>query len=318
MPDKADFGSKSAENEPARPPLRLRNSINADYLPQEISVPERFRLAVQAGFEGAEILAPTTDEEADEVRQAAAATGLKVHSVKPPLEHQHRLGSADQAEARCSVAALCNALNRAHFLGADTVLLIPGKVNASTSYADNYARTQERIRNEILPMAEQYGIVLALENTWNGFLLSPIELMRYIDEFESPWIRPYLDVGNMVFGHPEHWIRIAGNRTVKLHIKDFMFDQHEGRFGWKRVGDGTVDWKRVCLALAEVGFSGWVTSAGPPHLIPARAVAKGSRMLNSVGLHGVPGVRPVLGLVLSALVGRSIADMTERFNRHLQ
>src|ERR1041385_7761101 len=91
---------------------------------------------------------------------------------------------------------------------------IPGVVTSAVSYAQAYLRSQRMIQNEILPVARGLGIVIGVENVWNGLLLSPLEYVRYIDEFELPWVRSYLDVGNMVFGHPEHWIRIAGSRIV--------------------------------------------------------------------------------------------------------
>jgi len=35
-------------------------------------------------------------------------------------------------------------------------------------------------------------------------------------------VRAYFDVGNVVlFGFPQHWIRILGGRISKVHLKDF-------------------------------------------------------------------------------------------------
>ena len=103
-----------------------------------------------------------------------------------------------------------------------------------------------------------------MEEVWNKFLLSPLEMARYVDEFRSPWVRSYFDVGNVVlYGYPQDWIRTLGKRIVKLHIKDFRF--REDRTIKKRVADwvnlreGDIDWKEIYRALAEIGYNGTAT-----------------------------------------------------------
>ena len=120
-------------------------------------------------------------------------------------------------------------LRNAHFWGADTVLLVPAVVNPQTSYHDAWTRSQEQIR-KLIPMAQELKVIIGIEEVWNKFLLSPIEFARYVDEFQSPWIRAYFDVGNVViYGYPQDWIRTLGKRIVKLHIKDFKFAEARGR-----------------------------------------------------------------------------------------
>src|SRR5690606_8898738 len=104
---------------------------------------------------------------------------------------------------------------------------------------------------------EETGVVIAVENVWNNFLLSPLEFARYVDEFESPWLRAYFDVGNIVaYGWPQDWIRTLGERIVKVHVKDFRKENRE----WKNVLDGDVNWPEVRRALAEVGYTGFITA----------------------------------------------------------
>jgi hexulose-6-phosphate isomerase len=107
-------------------------------------------------------------------------------------------------------------------------------------------------------MAKNLKVVIAIEEVWNKFLLSPLEFARYIDEFESPWVKAYFDVGNIVFyGYPQDWIRTLGKRIVKLHLKDFRF--RNDRTEWLNLRDGDIDWRAVHAALQEVGFSGTAT-----------------------------------------------------------
>jgi L-ribulose-5-phosphate 3-epimerase len=141
---------------------------------------------------------------------------------------------------------------------------VVGIVNAEISYADAYKRTQEEIR-KALPLAAELGIKIAFENVWNMFLLSPLEMARYIDEFESPWVGSYFDIGNIVnYGWPEQWIRILGKRILKLDVKEYsrkLRDQKGPGAGFAaELGEGDCNWPEVLKALAEIGYTGWGTA----------------------------------------------------------
>ena len=115
-----------------------------------------------------------------------------------------------------------------------------------------------------MPMAAAMKVTIAVEEVWNKFLLSPLEFARYVDEFDSPWVRAYFDVGNVViYAYPQDWIRTLGPRIVKIHLKDFKFDRQNGRFAWTALGEGDVDWPEVRRALAEIGYAGCVTTELP-------------------------------------------------------
>ena len=151
-------------------------------------------------------------------------------------------------------------LRNAAFFGADSVLLVPAVVDARTGYQDAWTRSQKVVREKILPLATELKVVVGMEEVWNKFLLSPVELARYVDEFRSPYVKAYLDVGNMLFyGYPQDWVRTLGPRIFRVHLKDFKLDRSEGRFFWKNLGEGDVDWPAVHKALADVGYSRWVT-----------------------------------------------------------
>ena len=152
-------------------------------------------------------------------------------------------------------------LRNAALWGADVVLLVPAVVDAATSYGDAWTRSQRVIRERLLPVAGALNVVIAVEEVWNKFLLSPLEFARYVDEFDSPRLKAYFDVGNVVFyGFPQDWIRVLGSRIVKIHLKDFQLDRGNGRFSWKNLGEGDIDWTAVRRALADVGYAGYVTT----------------------------------------------------------
>ena len=152
-------------------------------------------------------------------------------------------------------------IHNAKLFGATTVLLVPGVVNAKTMYRDAYNRSQKLIRERLLPLAQEQKIIIGIEEVWNKFLLSPLEFVTYVDSFQSPWVRAYFDVGNiLLYGYPQDWIRTLQKRIVKLHVKDFHMDQAEGRFYWRNLGEGDVDWLEVRKALGEVGYDSYMTA----------------------------------------------------------
>jgi hexulose-6-phosphate isomerase len=160
-----------------------------------------------------------------------------------------------------SVAGMEASLRNAELWGADSVLLVPAVVDPETSYKDAWTRSQRVIRERILPLAQELKVVVGIEEVWNKFLLSPLEMARYVDDFASPYIKAYLDVGNVLFyGYPQDWARTLGPRINRVHIKDFKLDRSKGTFEWMNIGDGDMDWPEVRKALGEVGYDGWVTT----------------------------------------------------------
>jgi hexulose-6-phosphate isomerase len=117
------------------------------------------------------------------------------------------------------------------------------------------------IKEQLLPMAADLKVVIAVEEVWNKFLLSPLEFAKYVDEFNSPWLQAYFDVGNIVFyGYPQDWIRTLGKRINRVHLKDFTLKRGDGRFDWVNIGDGDIDWVEVRKAFSEVGYTGWMNT----------------------------------------------------------
>lgn len=238
-----------------------KKAVLISMLPKELSFQDRFQLARDVGFAGIEMQTVSDQAEAKQIAEASQKTGLPVHSVMNSAHWQYPLSSANPADVDKSVAGMETSLRNAKLWGADAVLLVPAVVNPETSYQDAWTRSQQVIRERLLPLAEELEVAIAIEEVWNKFLLSPLEFARYVDEFGSPWIKAYLDVGNMIFyGYPQDWIRTLGKRTVKVHLKDFQLDRGEGRFHWKNIGEGDVDWVAVRQALSDVGYDGYVTT----------------------------------------------------------
>ena len=237
--------------------LPIKKAVEFEMLPNKASIADRLQIARDAGFEEIECPTMPNEREAEETKKAAEKSGLRIHSVMNMAHWDYPLSSADPAVVAKSVEGMQTSLRNAHFWGADTVLLVPAVVNPQTSYKDAWTRSKEQIR-KLIPMAEELKVIIGIEEVWNKFLLSPLEMARYVDEFNSPWIRAYFDVGNVVFyGYPQDWIRTLGHRIVKLHIKDFKYEKEMTK--WTNLREGSIDWKEVYKALGEIGYKGSAT-----------------------------------------------------------
>jgi L-ribulose-5-phosphate 3-epimerase len=255
---------------------RVKKSINAWTFPAGTSVAEMARAAAAAGFEAIELVLAdqaelTFDSPAAQCSAAAQSVrdqGLEVASLASGVFWETHFGSPDpnvRTKARDLVLA---GLDRAAWLGAPVLLVVPAVVGRAdspepiTSYADALARSFEAL-HELSFEAEDRGVAIAIENVWNKFLLSPIEFRELIDRVNSPWVGAYLDVGNVLaFGYPQDWIATLGGRILRVHVKDYRLGAR-GAGGFCQLGDGDVDWPAVMAALVRYGYDGPLTYEGP-------------------------------------------------------
>jgi len=238
-----------------------RKAVLISMLPTNLSYAERFALARDAGFDAVEMQTVAHRDEAHEVGEAAKKAGLPIHSVMNADHWRFPLSSADRPVVDRSVAGMETSLHNAVSWGADSVLLVPAVVDPMTSYRGAWRRSQRVIRERLLPLATDLRVIIAVEEVWNKFLLSPLEFARYVDELDSAWVKVYFDVGNVVFyGYPQDWIRVLGPRIAKVHLKDFQLDRPNGRFTWKNLGEGDIDWPAVRRAFDDVGYHGVFTT----------------------------------------------------------
>jgi hexulose-6-phosphate isomerase len=237
--------------------LPIRKAVEFSMLPGKIPVLDRFQIAHDAGFEAIECPTVPDAAAAEEVLAASRKTQLPIHSVMNSEHWRSPLSSADPAVVEKSLEGMRTSLRNAKLWGADTVLLVPAVVNPETSYAEAWERSQRQIR-KLIPLAEETKVIIGIEEVWNKFLLSPLEFARYVDEFNSPWIRAYFDIGNVAIqAYPQDWIRTLGKRIVKLHVKDFSFKKRLAEF--TPLLEGEIDWRAVHAALADIGYQGTAT-----------------------------------------------------------
>ncbi len=243
-----------------------KKSLKWGMIKGDMSVLQKFELIKELGFDGVELDSPN-DVSTDEVMAAMQSTGLVVPGLVNSKHWKMPLSDPDQAVRTECTESMIEAFELCKKLGGTTVLLVPAVVKAEISYEDAWERSTAEIK-KMLPHAERIGVKIALENVWNNFLLSPIEAARYVDQFESDHIGWYMDIGNIIrYGWPEHWIRTLGKRILKVDIKDYSTQLANDEGVWEgfaaKLGDGSVDWANVNIALSEVGYSGWGSAEVP-------------------------------------------------------
>ena len=242
----------------AAPRRTLKKAVGLGMVGEGKTTLDRFLLLRDLGFDGVEIDRPA-DAPLDELLAAQEQSGVRIHGVVDSVHWGAPLNSTDVAVRRRGVEGLEAALRDAKACGASSVLLVPAVVSASQPYDEAWTRSQEAIR-AVLPLATELRVVIAVENVWNQFLLSPLEAARYVDELASPYVQFHFDIGNVVnYGWPEQWIRLLGPRIAKLHIKDYSRKKRDDAGLWRgfevELGEGSVDWAAVMAALDGCGYS---------------------------------------------------------------
>lgn len=231
-------------------------------------------------------LSVTTDEAScKKIGDTIRAAGLEVASLACGLFWQAAYTSPAPADREKAKQWTVAGLERARWLGTDALLVVPGMVShferpttLVTSYSDAVERAEAALR-ELAAHAERCGVVIAIENVWNAFLLSPVEVRDLIDRVNSPFVQAYFDTGNvMKFGFAHDWIRILGKRVCRVHLKDFKVAV--GNIdGFVALGDGDVDWPAVMTELKDIGYTGPLTYEGPGD--PADICARVARVMSA-------------------------------------
>lgn len=239
---------------------RLRKALGIGMIGAGETLRDKFLLARDCGFAGIEMDGPSGHRHED-VLAARDASGLAIPSVVDSVHWQHSLGDPDPAVRAQGRAGLEAALRDAHAYGAASVLLVPAVVDKNRPYDLAWTHSIAEIRATV-PLAEELGVRIAVENVWNNFLLSPLEAERYLDEIASPWVGWHLDLGNLlIYGWPEQWTRILGPRVLQLHIKEFSRKKMDEEGRWDgfgvELGEGDNDWPAILRALDDIGYDGW-------------------------------------------------------------
>lgn len=230
----------------------------------------------------------TLQSEEEHVATAAAIahqSGIRVHSLATMMLFFYPLSSSVKKLRERGIDIVIKMLDIAGRVGADTILIVPGMVTATEGYRGVYRRSQAVIR-DLASEASHRGVSLALENVWNYFLLSPLEMTRYLDEIGSDHVGAYVDVANVLpYGYPQDWLRILDSRVYAVHFKDFRKDIRNLQ-AFVHLLHGDVGWPSVAEALRDIGYDGYVTVEVPPAPNYALKILRDARTSLDVILDG--------------------------------
>ena len=250
----------------------------ADFLATEEDFARCFAEAAKLGFDGVQLFVSpqgylsleSNQDRAREIARRARDCGVALASLEiEPFCFS--LTDDDREVRRQGEDTVRRAMQLAAAMEAPGVLVIPGYVGLPwdpsvrpVRYDLAYDRLAESLKT-LAPTAEEYGLHILIENIWNMFLLSPLEMRTLIDDVESPNVGVLFDTGNIVqFGFPEQWIRILGPRIKEVHLKDFRRSVGTAS-GFVSLLEGDVNWAEVMLALDEIGYDGFLTAEVFPY-----------------------------------------------------
>lgn len=271
--------ASAADDESApRRKYAMKKSINlwAFPYPDRMSLRQCLQLAKDAGFDGIELnydldseLSPKSGvKEFTAIRHMADEIGIAISGVCSFLFWPYPLTSNDPAERARGMELAGEMTRAAHDLGTENLLVVPGAVcmpwreDHDPTPNDVCDKRARQAIGKLLPRAENLGIHLNIENIlFNGFLMSPMEMVDFVDSFSSPYVQVHFDTGNvMEYQFPEHWIPILGNRIRNVHLKEFTKKGTDHSLeAFRPLLDGSTDWPAVLEAFDKVDYTGYLT-----------------------------------------------------------
>jgi hexulose-6-phosphate isomerase len=255
---------------PAQSGPRFTKGICSIIFPKEMPRADCFAQAKSAGFDAIEIAIGNDlpldigRDDARRMADAAAKAGIQIATlwVSDPL-HQNPLNAPDPAVRARGVDAIRRAISIASDLNCGALLLYAVRLGSGAKLEVGSEETWDRFTAELtklVPDAERAKVFLNPENVWNKFLLSPLEMRSFVDQFHSPWVGTHFDVGNvMQYGYPEDWILTLGQRIKRVHFKDFKLAAGAQPARFADLLEGDVNWPAVMAAFVKTGYHGFIS-----------------------------------------------------------
>jgi len=242
----------------------MKIGISVWAFPESWDLKKIFTTAKAVGFDGVEVALAkdgevnlnSTKSDMQAVKQCACDNNIELYSIATGLYWAYSLTSNDDTVREKANSIVRKQLEIASWLDCNTVLVVPGLVDTSVYYDVAYKRAMDAIQ-EHKQFAASVGVSIGIENVWNNFLLSPLEMCDFINAFNSDYVGAYFDVGNVVYsGYPEQWIQLLGQSIKKVHFKDYKRSLN----GFVDILAGDVNYPAVMNALEKAGYNDWVTA----------------------------------------------------------
>ena len=255
----------------------MRKALNAWTVDSSVGFEEMFVQLKQAGFDGVELnvdeeghsshslTLKTTDDELAQIKALSEKYELPVVSISTSMLGGYRMGAPDEDDRNLAKEIIRGQIRCAKALSAPSILIVPGGVPQQKSFVKAYELSMQTLV-DLKPEIEAAKIYTGVENVWNGFFMSPFDMANFVDKADSPYIRAYFDVGNVLaFSWPEFWIEALGSRIQNIHVKDFK--RGSVSYGglntggtWEDLTEGSADWAAIMPTLQAIGYDGYITA----------------------------------------------------------
>ena len=258
----------------------MKKGVNAWIYPSDFPVEKVLEVSSEIGFDGVELNLTEenlelTGKERKEIAEKASSLGLELPSLCSGLFWKYNLASSDEKIREKGIGMVREGCRFAADIGASIFLVVPAVAVPEVSYQEMWKLSKRSI-SEAIPAAEEYGILLGIENVWNRFLYSPLEFRSFVEEIDHPNVKVYFDVGNFhLLAFPQQWIRYLLDLIVCVHVKDFQ----RSTLQFKPLLQGDVLWREVMQALREIGYESFLNvevSPYPSHPTKAAIDSKAS------------------------------------------
>ncbi len=242
--------------------------------------------AARMGFDGLEILhiQMTAEDNASlqKIKKQAFQAGLNLCGFST---HQGFV-YPDAAERKANIEKTKHQIELAYRLGIPTMRINTGRWGTTKSFDDLMANRgiepslegysdEDGFRwvidsiEQCIPLAEECGVVLGLENHW-GLGRTAAGVKRIVEAINSPWLMVTLDTGNFLDDTYEQLEMLAG-QTVLMQTKTYY-----GGGKWYTLD---LDYPRIGQIMRKAGYQGYISLEFEGQANPQEAVPKSLALL---------------------------------------
>jgi L-ribulose-5-phosphate 3-epimerase len=238
-------------------------------MPDTLSLKEKMKEAMNAGFDFLEISIDETDEKLARLKwdsrqkldliEASLETGIKIKSMCLSANRRYPIGSEDEKTRKRGLEIMSDAIDFANDLGI-RVIQIAGYDEFYKYSNENTGRYFfENLKLSVQKAAIQ-EVILAFETMETDFLNTVTKAMHYVKMIDSPYLQIYPDLGNITnaavaSGQTVRDDLISGKgHIVALHLKETI----PGKFREIPYGTGHVDFPDAIRICYEMGVRAYL------------------------------------------------------------
>ena len=255
--------SKTAECKAAKGEGEMKLAVFTDEVSQDLD--KALRLATRYNADGVELrsvwntpVAQLTAEQVTRLRTALDRANLACAAIASPV---FKCELEDDDAIAEHLQYLRNAIEIAKRL--DTKIIRVFTFWKHGPSAPVWEKIKEKFQ-PALPLAEEAGMILGLENEASTYVATAAEAKRLIEEMGSPALKVVWDPCNEIYADegitpfPDAY-KLVAPWIAHVHVKDGRRDPATNEPHVMCVGEGIIDWRGQLRALFSKGYSGYAS-----------------------------------------------------------